>query len=554
MSIYGAMFSGVSALAAQSYKMSAISDNIANANTVGYKKTEVPFSTMVSSQVNASSYSAGGISAKPLMQVTKQGLLQGSSSSTDLAISGNGMFVVNTKAENALDGASKTLFTRAGSFKPDADGNLVNTAGYYLQGWKLNSDGTFTNGTPARTSTESLESVNVKGLNFAGTPTSSVKFGANLPASATDSVEAAKTFSTSLEYYDPVGNARTMTLDWQPVVTTLTPSTVAGTASGSAMQIAFAGEPSFKVGDSVAFTDQAGAARSYTLDGTEDEGNIAAKLNAWMAGSGSDTTGFAYDAATNQLTVTPKGAGSVTGAQFNVSAGQVTHYGEWQLNVKDAASGNALGTFDINFATSGPRAGAPESITSTGSPVQFVDAAGNVISPANVGDSMIARLQVPLSNGATQQIDLNLGRIGNHDGMTQYAGDYTPSMIERDGAKFASLDRIEFTGDGVMNAVFDNGLTRPLYKVPLVDFVNPNGLTAVNGNAFQSSSEAGAFYLWDAGTGPVGSVNGSNLESSTVDIAEEFSNMIIAQRAYSSNAKIIQTADEMLQEITNLKR
>ncbi|MCA8909310.1 MAG: flagellar hook-basal body complex protein, partial [Rhodospirillaceae bacterium] len=106
----------------------------------------------------------------------------------------------------------------------------------------------------------------------------------------------------------------------------------------------------------------------------------------------------------------------------------------------------------------------------------------------------------------------------------------------------------------VVTAIFDNGQVRPIYRLPLIDFVNPNGLTPVDGNAFQLSSEAGSYYMWDAGVGPAGEVSSSSLENSTVDIAEEFSNMIITQRAYSSNAKIIQTADEMLQELTNLKR
>ena len=80
------------------------------------------------------------------------------------------------------------------------------------------------------------------------------------------------------------------------------------------------------------------------------------------------------------------------------------------------------------------------------------------------------------------------------------------------------------------------------------------GLLPVDGNAFQATAQAGAYYMWDAGIGPAGDIVSASLEASTVDITEEFSNMIIAQRAYSSNARIIQTADEMLQEITNLKR
>ena len=184
----------------------------------------------------------------------------------------------------------------------------------------------------------------------------------------------------------------------------------------------------------------------------------------------------------------------------------------------------------------------------------FVDQDGLTVTPSQVNDPIITRINLATLGGATQQIDINLGNLGTIDGITSFGGDYTPSLIERDGAQFGSLDRVEVAEDGMVSAIFNNGQVRPIYRVPVVDFVNPNGLLPVTGNAFQVTVDAGAFYMWDPGVGPAGTIAGSSLENSTVDIAEEFSNMIIAQRSYSSNARIIQTADEMLQEITNLKR
>ena len=185
---------------------------------------------------------------------------------------------------------------------------------------------------------------------------------------------------------------------------------------------------------------------------------------------------------------------------------------------------------------------------------QFVDDDGVAITPTTTGDPIIAQFNIATAGGATQSITLDLGAINTLDGITQFAGEYTPTQIERDGAQFGSLDRVEVNEEGVMTAVFSNGQVRPIYRIPLINFTNVNGLIPVDGNAFQQSIEAGAYYMWDAGVGPTGTISSASLESSTVDIAEEFSNMIIAQRAYSSNARIIQTADEMLQEITNLKR
>ncbi|MDN5567960.1 MAG: flagellar biosynthesis protein FlgE, partial [Paracoccus sp. (in: a-proteobacteria)] len=93
-----------------------------------------------------------------------------------------------------------------------------------------------------------------------------------------------------------------------------------------------------------------------------------------------------------------------------------------------------------------------------------------------------------------------------------------------------------------------------LYRIPVVNVSNPNGLVAMEGQAFKPSLSSGSFFLWDAGDGPTGAIAGYARESSTTDIAQELTNLITTQRAYSSNAKIIQTVDEMLQETTNIKR
>ena len=141
MSIYGAMFSGVSALAANGQALGMISDNISNLNTVGYKNTEARFSTLVTNSALANKYAPGGVRSVPYQLVERQGLLQSSESSTDLAISGKGMIVV---AEAANPGSGdRYLFTRAGQFSIDKDGYLVNTGGYYLQGWPTTSLGAY---------------------------------------------------------------------------------------------------------------------------------------------------------------------------------------------------------------------------------------------------------------------------------------------------------------------------------------------------------------------------------------------------------------------------
>lgn len=136
--VFGALFAGVSGLNGQSQRLSTIADNIANVGTTGYKRVETAFSTFVT-QTTTTRHSAGGVRTSIANQISQQGLLESSLNKTDIAISGNGMFVVNETPTPGV--GDEYLYTRAGQFKPDKNGNLVNTAGYYLQGWPLDQDG-----------------------------------------------------------------------------------------------------------------------------------------------------------------------------------------------------------------------------------------------------------------------------------------------------------------------------------------------------------------------------------------------------------------------------
>lgn len=172
MSINSALLAGVSGLAANSSALAAISDNIANVNTTAYKRSGVDFSTLVTSQAVSGDYSAGGVQSKIQQYASTQGLIQGATSSTDLAISGDGFFVTSTSATTPA-----SEFTRAGAFAPDANGFLVNDAGLYLQGWPLQANGTFDTD-PSDLS--KLQPINVKNLGAAVEQTGQISISANL--------------------------------------------------------------------------------------------------------------------------------------------------------------------------------------------------------------------------------------------------------------------------------------------------------------------------------------------------------------------------------------
>src|SRR5690606_23393341 len=214
MSINGAMLAGVSGLTANAAALSTISQNIANVNTVGYKRAATEFSTVVNAQTQGVGYSAGGVQATARHFISQAGQLQRTTSGTDLAIAGQGFFVVTEKSENlALSDAR--LFTRAGAFKIDDLGYLQNTSGLYLQGWPVASDGTV-NADPSDMSR--LRTINVGSVGGAAEPTTRVSLNANLKSSlaVSDAVKAKTALESGLlDPTDPT-DAATIAIAYDP--------------------------------------------------------------------------------------------------------------------------------------------------------------------------------------------------------------------------------------------------------------------------------------------------------------------------------------------------
>lgn len=429
MSIFGGMRSAVTGLAAQSQALGMIADNIANVSTVGYKRTSAQFSTLVTVSSTQSSHSPGGVSSNVMRGIDQQGLLEASTSSTDIAISGDGFFVVN----DSPNGSGNVYFTRAGSFRPDKDGNLVNTAGYYLTGWPVR------NGVVAQTNVLSaFDVINVGNLTAQPQETTTVDVGANLSAEAV----ATDTYDLAVQLFDQQGVSHTMTMTFTKTATPFQ-WTVTGTL------------------DSGVFDDGATGAASTTLgtvtfnpDGTVD--TIAAGANTTLSGD------------------------------------------------------------DIVFTADYD------------------------------GDTGTAADQVAVT--------LNLGTLGAADGLTNFAGANTPNFVDQDGRQFGSLTGVTIGEDGTVTVQFDNGVSRDVYQVPLVTFNNPNGLAEKTGNIFVETTFSGTPTAHAANSGGAGVIAPSALESSTVDIADEFTRMIVTQRAFSANTRVITTADEMLDELVRIVR
>ena len=213
MSLFGALSSGVSGLVAQSSAMGAISDNITNVSTIGYKNTYVNFQTLVTKQTSTTFYSAGGVQSRPRTDTGIQGLLASSTSQTDIAISGKGYFVVNEANVPTIN--NEFLYSRSGSFFSDNEGYLRNTSGFYLQAWPVTALGTITPHNKSLTipnqnviSTDYLSTVNLNRVGGTAAATTKISIGANLPSNATQG----QTHKTDVQFFDTLGNANTMSI------------------------------------------------------------------------------------------------------------------------------------------------------------------------------------------------------------------------------------------------------------------------------------------------------------------------------------------------------
>ena len=154
----------------------------------------------------------------------------------------------------------------------------------------------------------------------------------------------------------------------------------------------------------------------------------------------------------------------------------------------------------------------------------------------------------------SSQINLYIGDTGTANGLTQLAGKFTTNFVTQDGAKYGSYTGVSISKDGIVTAIFDNGETRAIAQIPLATFVDANALESLTGNAYIETTSSGNATLRTAGEGGAGAISANALEDSTVDIAEEFTDMITTQRAYSAASKIITTADSMLEELLTIKR
>lgn len=441
MSLFGAINTAISGLSAQSNAFSNISDNVANNQTVGYKRVDTSFIDYLTTST-ATKNESGSVVAHPDYANDVQGTITQSDDPLALAITGQGFFAVSQQSGQSANGPlfnAQQFYTRAGDFRMDKNGYLVNSSGEYLNGW-------LTNPATGIVNQNALAPIRVSQAPFNPTPTSTVTLSANLPATPTAGTAiAGSPISSDIQVYDGLGIVHTVTLNW-----------VQNHQDDWTVSIAIPDEPA---------------------PATPDTAEIQ----------------FGPTASGNPVPVGTIGQiGSVTGT--------VTTSGY-------SANGAATLSFTANF-------------------------------PAGA-----------------ETISLNLGAYGQSTGLTQYAGTgYDLHSLAQNGVAPGAFSSVTAEANGNIVSNYANGQSRLIAQVPLVTFNAPDKLQREDGQAFNATVDSGAAIAKTVGSSGAGNLVTQSVEGSNVDIATEFSKLIVAQQAYSASTKMVTTADDMLQQTIDMKR
>ncbi len=454
------LFSGVSGLKNHQTRMDVIGNNIANVNTYGFKYSRVTFQDMLSQTISGAAKpeeTRGGVNPRQvglgmtvasIDKIFTQGSLQTTGNQTDLAISGDGFFVLRQ--------GDKRYYTRSGSFGLDRDGNLVNPAnGLKVQGWRATRG---ENGEMRVTPGGDTEDIVVPVYSKVDArATTDVRYKCNLDArreavrpEATDKERAAASVITTIDIYDNQGKPHRMTMTlWK------------------------------------------------------------SDVNQWTASA-------AITDSTSRVTLDVAPAGDQNANNPNLSS---------RINLRFSADGKLIAIGDQS---------SPDEINQ-----------GNLRASATFRVAGDQELRV---------VNLDLGKSGLLDGVTQFASESTTKAVEQNGYAMGYMESFNIDNAGVITGVYSNGTRQAVGQVALSVFTNPQGLNAASENLFEETINSGLHNIGPAEQGGRGKIAAGTLEMSNVDLSEQFTDMIVTQRGFQANSRSITTSDQMLQEVINLKR
>lgn len=523
MSLFGAINTAVSGLTAQSAAFGNISEDVANSQTVGFKRIDTSFKDYLTTSTPTNNV-PGAVVAQPVYVNNIQGTVTQTDNPLGLAIAGAGFFAVS-QPTGTLAGVTtfnpQQFYSRAGDFSMNSAGYLVNSAGQYLNGWSTNSITGVAN-------QNALVPIQINQSTYNPVQSGNVTLAANIPASpAKGTATAASPLSSQITVYDSLGTAQNVTLNWTQSLT------AAGVAIPNQWNVQI--QVPLPAGAPATLSDN--ATPNY-----QDVGSALVTFGSLTSSSppsgtiSSIVTNSAVAPATDTITTTTTGQStanggtstSVTSSNTTLPDGDTTY-----TITTDAGDGSPNGlSVETHIVSAG--AGA---LGGTGSyaPAATTQAAATLTFTTNFGSG-------------DQKISVNLGTYGGTTGVTQFAGTaYNLLGLTQDGVPPGSFSGVTTQANGNVIVNYNNGQTRTIAQIPIVTFNAPNSLQSQNGQSFTATPSSGSPLIQAASTNGAGNLVVGSVEGSNVDIATQFSNLIVTQQAYSSNAKVITTANTMLQ-------
>ncbi len=521
-----ALWAGISGLNASSKELDVIANNLANVNTIGFKSNKTYFADVLSSSLSGGSGGSmqvgRGVSVSEVQTQFGAGSFESTGNATDVAIDGEGFFMVN-------DPAGATYYTRAGAFNLNSDGLLVDINKYRVQGQVV------VNGEPSGPLTD----INLREAQSEPVVTTRFALGANLNSATA----AGGQYNTTQTVYDSLGAKHTLN-------TTFTKT--ANTTSGywgiqAALDSYNADELSI---DGVIFNSNGELTGVYTGE-MEDPVNVTSPGGGTVTDQILNRAGMIYQDGTITLT---------RGASAALWSAASTEYGDVRVTVVDSTtitvSLDGTGAADITLRLS-PQPDPPAAATwVSGDEIEFdvthaADAVGS--NQTNNVDFSGATLDNGATIGTDGNVTWNVTGTNALD-ITQYASASVIRAINSDGYGPGQLKSISIDTNGRISGFFTNGQTSELAQIILASFPSPTGLMKMGSNLFGETVSSGSSIRNMPGESGTGTLTPNTLEMSNTDIATEFIKMITAQKAYQSNARVITTQDAIMQELMNLKR
>ncbi|MCC5464954.1 flagellar hook protein FlgE [Pelosinus baikalensis] len=535
------LYAAVSGLKGNQTYMDVIGNNIANVNTVGYKSSNVTFQDMLSQTLQGASSASGtrggtnpmqvglGVSVGSISTNFTDGSTQPTGISTNLAISGDGFFVVGTPTNQ--------MYTRSGDFTTDEQGNFLNSAGYSVLGWPADASGVVDTTQPISALQIPVGSTMPAKVSTAITLTGNLNGGATALNAATMKIDAAAAVVKA--------GALTTAISG---VTGVAPATTTAVSTAAA-KVADANAAAAALAAATPNTTAAATAAAAALDAAKaavTAANAAVKAIAADPAAKADaaTTAAAASLATAASTISSS-SDSTQPVSYDLYDTQGNKY---TLTGTITKTGNNSWTFTPASTIIGGTDGKTTVATVTGgsSTIKF-NADGKFDTSTVFNALTIDPTGGPYAGAGSFTVQ------PSGSTMTQNGTDSTAKMSS-DGYGAGTLNGKTISTTGEIIGSFTNGQTQAIGQVALAVFNNPDGLLSAGGNLYTKTTNSGEPQIGKAGTGGRGKFTPGSLEMSNVDLAQQFTNMIVAQRAFQANSKIITTDDNMLEELVNLKR